>query len=91
MNCRACEEPNGGYAHTCAGSGTFLAAEAHASGEVDAIEQGWPRFKVDVALFIRAADEKMAREKLTPMVEAILSDDSAEQAEFTVTAEEPVA
>lgn len=85
MRCAACEDPDGGFAHTCAGSGTYVAAEAHVAGAVDEITADWSRYDVAVHFQIRSLDEQMVNEKLTPLVAALLSDDLIERSHFTVT------
>jgi hypothetical protein len=87
-NCYGCDDARAGdsviRAHTCAGSGTFLAAEAHFAGEVDEIMEQWPRFGVAVNFQVRALDEAMVRDKLTALVTSILSDDQVEHSDFTI-------
>lgn len=85
MRCAACENPDGGYAHTCAGSGTFVAAEAHVAGQVDEISADWPRFTVAINCTMRALDEHMVKDKLIPLVQALLKDDTVEQSDFSVS------
>ncbi len=84
MRCAACDHPDQGYAHSCAGSGTFLAAEAHIAGEVDEIAQAWPRFKITIGFRLRALDEQHARDKISGLAAGVLSDDDVEDAEFAI-------
>lgn len=82
-DCAACHGVEGAL-HTCAGSGTYVAAEAHVAGEVDEISLDWTRFQVTLHFQVRALDESMVREKLTPLVSSLLSDDLVENADFSV-------
>ena len=84
VTCPACLDPTAGVPHTCPGSGTWKAAEAHAEGAVDEIEQEWPRYFVDLRFRVRALDEDLARHKLTDLVHALLEDDQVEEALFTI-------
>ena len=83
--CAACRDPDSGAIHTCAGSGTWKAAEAYAADAVEEIERDWARFAVDLHFQVRALDEPMVRSKLTGLVEGLLSDDQVEQADFSIT------
>lgn len=92
MSCEACEaaragRDTSGLVHRCGGSGTFLAAEAHAAGEVDEIAETWPIFATRLSFRMRGADEHMVRERLTPLVAALLEDDMVLECEFTIEAE----
>lgn len=82
--CPACADPSSGVRHTCAGSGTFRADEAHASGAVEEIAEAWPYFVADLNFKIRALDEDMARHKLTDLVHQLLEDDQVEEAVISV-------
>ncbi len=84
MECAACKQPDAGLAHTCAGSGTFLAAEAYDADAVAELAEQWPRFDVAVQFQARAADEDMIRTKLTNLVTALLQDDLVEHSNFTI-------
>lgn len=88
MKCAACELPGQGYAHTCAGSGTFVAAEVHVAEDIETLAQDWPYFDAKLSFRTRAADEQMVREKLNPLVTALLDDDLVEWGEFTVAKDE---
>lgn len=76
--------PAQGYAHTCAGSGTYVAAEAHVAGQIEEISTDWPRFDVTLHFQIRSADETMVRDKLIPLVTALLEDELVEHSDFSV-------
>jgi len=89
VRCAGCELPGNGYTHSCAGSGTFAAAEAYASSAVEEIAQAWPYFHVDITFKMRALDDRMVREKMTPLVSALLEDDTVEGSEFSVRPLEP--
>ena len=84
MRCAGCELPGQGYAHTCAGSGTYVAAEAHVAEQVEQISADWPRFDVHMNFQIRSLDERMVRDKLIPLVSALLEDDLVEHSDFVV-------
>ena len=84
MKCAGCDLPGQGYAHTCAGSGTYVAAEAYDAEAVAEIEAAWPYFHVDINFNMRGQDDRMVREKLTPLVSALLEDDTVEAADFAV-------
>ena len=86
--CPACGGVSGAQ-HTCPGSGTWKAAEAHLAGEVDEISLDWNRFGVHLNFQVRAVDESMVREKLTGLVTELLSDDLVEHADFSITELEP--
>jgi hypothetical protein len=95
MICGACEaarqgKPTDGLAHTCAGSGTYLAAEGYDAGMVEEITAAWPLFEVNLKFVMQAADEQMVREKMTPLVEGLLRDDLTQWGDFTVAAREGV-
>jgi hypothetical protein len=83
-DCRACIEPDGGYVHTCPGSGTFLAAEAHVAGEVDEIAATWPTFRATLHLELAAPDEETARRSLTHFVRELLDDGTVVGADFAL-------
>ena len=93
MKCAACDHPGEGYAHVCAGSGTYVAAEAYDADAVNELMETWPYFTVAVNFKMRAADEAMVRDKLTPLVGVLLNDDLVQSgANFSVTpADEQVA
>jgi hypothetical protein len=82
-NCEAC---NGieGATHSCPGSGTFLAAEAHVAGEVDEIAEAWPRFEATMHLRLAAPDEETARRSLTHFVREVLEDGAVVEADFAL-------
>lgn len=84
MRCAACDDPGGGFAHTCSGSGTFLAAEAHMSGQIEEIAKDWPTWYIDLRFHMRGVDERMIREKLTPLVESLLSDELVDSSNFSI-------
>lgn len=85
MSCPACAGAEGA-AHTCGGSGTYLAAEAHGAGAVEiAEESGWPRWRVTMHLQMRRPDEASVRERLTGLVADLLDDDLVESADFALT------
>ena len=84
MRCAGCELPGDGYAHTCAGSGTYVAAEAYDADAVAERMAAWPRFDVEIHFQVRGADDAMVREKLLPLVSAILNDDLVEHSNFTI-------
>lgn len=84
MTCAACDHPDGGYVHTCAGSGTFRAAEAYTSDAVDEITAAWPAFDVEIHFRARALNEKMVRDKMLPLVTSMLDDDLVEHSNFTI-------
>lgn len=89
-DCAACKDPDSDATHTCAGSGTWKAAEAYAEDMVDAIERDWERYAIDLHFQVRAVDEPMVRSKLTGLVESLLSDDQVESADFSITQLETV-
>ena len=83
--CGACDHPDAGYVHTCAGSGTYVAAEAYdADAVVEQAAKTWPYFDVKIKCRMRAQDEQMIREKLTPLVTGLLSDEFTDSSEFTI-------
>lgn len=82
--CPACLDPSGGHQHTCPGSGTFLAAEAHVAGEVDEIAEGWPRWRATLHLDLAAPDEETARRSLTHFVRELLDDGTVVGADFAL-------
>lgn len=86
--CIACERPGEGLVHTCEGSGTFVAAEAHDSGEVEAIAEGYPYWTIALGILLRAPDEQEARKTVAPLVEALLDDALVESIEFSVAGRE---
>jgi hypothetical protein len=82
--CPACSGTEGAT-HTCPGSGTYVAAEAHGLDQVEiAEESAWPRFQVTVNLRMRAPDELTARQRLTGFVSGLLSDDLVEDSDLTI-------
>ncbi len=62
-DCAACRGEGG--PHTCPDSGTFLAAEAHDSGEIEATAEAWPNWEATIHLHLRAPTEQVCREHLT--------------------------
>jgi len=70
--------------HTCAGSGTFLAAEAHASGEVEAMAEAWPTYEATIHLRLRAPEEEDARRGLTKLMEELLDDALVTELDFSI-------
>lgn len=82
-NCPACQGVEGA-AHSCPGSGTFLAAEAHVAGEVDEIAEAWPRFQATMHLRLAAPDEETARRSLTHFVRQVLDDGTVDEADFAL-------
>ena len=83
-DCPACIDPNGGHVHSCAASGTFLAAEAHVAGEVDEIAETWPRWRATLHLDLAAPDEETARRSLTHFVRDVLDDGTVMGADFAL-------
>lgn len=87
-DCYGCDDAREGRAviraHSCAGSGTFRAAEAYAADMVDELSQDWPRFHVDIHFQFRALDESMVRAKMTELVTSMLTDDLVENADFSI-------
>lgn len=83
MACPACDHPGAGYQHCCAGSGTFLAAEAHDSGELEPLDT-LPVFRADFQLRLRALDEPACRVMLTELVRELLDADSVLDIELTI-------
>ena len=90
FKCAACSDPEGGWAHTCAGSGTFIAAEAHVEGEVDEVEV-WPRFDVGLSFEVAALDDDGVRVRLNQLIALLLDDDQVDKVEFTIRPRERVA
>ena len=84
MQCAACKQPDAGLAHTCAGSGTWKAAEAYDADAVTEAAAQWPRFDVTVHFQIRGEDEGMVRDMLVPLVSKLLADDLVEHANFSI-------
>ena len=85
LKCGACDNPDAGYQHTCAGSGTWQAAEAwDADAVLEERSKDWPYFDAKIVFRARAQDEQMLREKLTPLMTAILSDQFTDSCEFSV-------
>lgn len=85
IGCQACAGVEGAT-HTCGGSGTFLAAEAHGAGAVEIAEESeWPRYEVTMHLRLRQPDEDAVRARLTRMVGDLLDDDLIESADFALT------
>lgn len=85
MRCAGCELPGQGYAHTCAGSGTYVAAEVHVEEDIAEISVDWARFDVHINCRMRGLDETMVKDKLIPVVSALLSDELVEHSDVTVT------
>lgn len=76
--------PGQGFAHVCAGSGTYLAAEGHEAGQVEEPSVDWPRFDVHITFQIRALDKPMVRDKLIPLVTELLKDNAVEHSNFSI-------
>jgi hypothetical protein len=72
-DCAACNGTEG-VPHTCPDSGTFLAAEAHDSGEIEATAEAWPNWQATIHLHLRAADDQVARQHLTALMAVLLDD-----------------
>jgi len=83
VSCQACLGV-AGATHTCAGSGTFLAAEAHDSGEVEEQAEAWPSFQSTIHLRLRAPDERDARGALTKLMEELLDDPLVTDLDFSI-------
>lgn len=81
--CAACDGVEGAT-HTCPGSGTFLAAEAHDSGEIEAEAVAWPNWQATIHLHLRAPLEEVARQHLTGLMGALLDDALVESLDFAL-------
>lgn len=81
--CPACDGVEGA-AHTCPESGTFVAAEAHASGEIEELAEPWPNWDCSISLHLRAPDEQSAREHLTRLMGELLDDALAVEVAFSI-------
>lgn len=88
--CLACQGTPGAE-HTCPGSGTFLAAEAHVAGEVEEIAAAWPRWQATVHLRLAAPDEEAARQSLTHFVRDVMEDGAVDELDFSIQAWEVTA
>jgi hypothetical protein len=86
-DCPACAGVAGAR-HSCPGSGTFLAAEAHVAGEVDEIAAAWPRWQATVHLRLAAPDEEAARQSLTHFVRDVMADGAVDELDFAIEAYE---
>lgn len=65
-----------------------MAAEAYdADAVLEEASKTWPYFDVKIQCRMRAQDEQMVREKLTPFVTSLLADDFAESSQFTIEEE----
>lgn len=82
--CPACDGVEGAT-HTCPESGTFLAAEAHDSGEIEATAEAWPSWDVTIHLHLRAPDEQAARSHLQGLMGALLDDALAVELDFALS------
>lgn len=82
-DCQACQGVEG-VPHSCPGSGTFLAAEAHVAEEVDEIAEAWPHWQATLHLRLAAPDEDTARRSLTHFVRQVLDDGSVYEADFAL-------
>lgn len=83
VRCEACAGVEGAT-HTCPGSGTFVAAEAHVAAELDEIAEAWPRWRATLHLILAAPDEDTARRSLTHFVRSVLDDGTVEGADFAL-------
>lgn len=81
--CAACAGVEG-VPHTCPGSGTFLAAEAHDSGELEATAEAWPNWQATIHLHLRAPDEQSARGHLTTLMAELLDDALVVELDFAL-------
>jgi hypothetical protein len=81
--CLACKGVPG-TTHTCPGSGTFLAAEAHDSGEIEAAAGAWPNWQATIHLHLRAPDEQVARQHLTGLMGVLLDDALVAELDFAL-------
>jgi hypothetical protein len=72
--CAACNGVEGA-AHTCPGSGTFVAAEAYAADEVERLAETWPNWRATIHVTLRAPDEAAARQTLTEWARQVMADD----------------
>lgn len=88
--CLACKGVEGA-SHTCPGSGTFLAAEAHDSGEIEATAEAWPNWQATIHLHLRAPDEPEARRCLTGLMGALLDDALVTELDFALGLDEVTA
>lgn len=85
MSCQAClpENEGKGLPHTCAGSGTALAAAIH---EVESIViDPIPRYGCELRLEIEAWDEHEVGEMVKPIIAAVLDDDRVTESELVIT------
>ena len=83
MSCEACAGVEGAT-HTCADSGTWLGAEAHDSGEVEATAEAWPNWQATIHLHLRAPDEDTARRALTGLMGVLLDDALVSELDFAL-------
>ena len=88
--CKACAGVEG-VPHTCAGSGTWLGAEAHDSGEVEATAEAWPTWQATIHLRLRAPVEETARGHLTTLMAELLDDALVTELDFALEQVEVVA
>lgn len=86
-DCAACAGAEG-VPHTCPGSGTFLAAEAHDSGEIEATAEAWPNWEATIHLHLRAPDEHGARKHLTGLMTELLDDALVTDLDFALALHE---
>ena len=82
-DCPACNGVEGAT-HTCPDSGTFLAAEGHASGEIEELAEAWPNWQAIIHLRLRAPDEQEARKCLTGLMGALLDDALVTELDFAL-------
>lgn len=82
-DCQACLGVEG-VPHTCPGSGTFVAAEAHVAGEVDEIAAAWPKWRATIGLGVLAPDEETARQHLTRLMTELLDDAVVTELDFAL-------
>jgi hypothetical protein len=90
VSCRACDGVEG-VPHTCSDSGTWLAAEAHDSGELEAQAEAWPNWQATIHLHLRAPDEPEARRSLTGLMGVLLDDPYVSELDFALAEAEVVA
>lgn len=81
--CEACAGVEGAV-HTCPESGTFVAAEAHDSGEIEATAEAWPNWQATIHLHLRAPDEQVARQHLTGLMGGLLDDALVAELDFAL-------
>lgn len=86
LDCAACRGEGG--PHTCPDSGTFLAAEAHDSGEIEAKAEAWPNWEATIHLHLRAPTEQVAREHLTHLMGELLDDALVTELDFALALHE---